>query len=307
MYGNLSQTIVKLPKFFHISSYLSSCETSKTRYREPPLLDTFSQIKKINSYLKRRYFRLNDHFKENAPYKDLNFNNNKRFISPLTKIKPIKNFNNYFIAENGDNKLKYLRNNSQLQIMPMNSNTLISNNNSSKDMINTNNINALENNRYSLLSKSINIEDKNNLSSINESQMNYNKNNDEIDESKTNLENNEDIRFKIYKKKLMEKKPKNLKELKEFLGFNYMDTKKFSLPKIRSIHKSISQDDLFKKSLDKKIESLTLIKPGVKNLLYRRNNIILKKDYDLLHKLYSKNKNNPLLIKKSNNACQECN
>ena len=304
MYGNLSQTIVKLPKFIHISSYLSLCESSKTRYREPPLLDTFSQIKKINSYLKRRYFRLNDHFKENAPYKDLNFNNNKRYISPLTKIKPRKIINNYFIAENSN---RFRKSNSQTQIMPKNPNTLISNNNSSKDMINTNNINILENNRYSLLSNTINIEDKNNLSSINESQMNNNKKNDEINESNANLDNNEDIRFKIYKKKLMEKKPKNLKELKEFLGFNYMDTKKFSLPKIKSIHKSISQDDLFKKSLDKKIESLTLIKPEVKNLLYRRNNIILKKDYDLLHKLYSKNKNNPLPIKKSNNACQECN
>ena len=305
MYGNLSQTIVKLPKFFHISSYLSLCESSKTRYREPPLLDTFSQIKKINSYLKRRYFRLNDHFKENAPYKDLNFNNNKRYISPLTKIKPRKIFNNYFIAENSN---RFRKSNSQTQIMPKNPNTLISNNNSSKDMINTNNINILENNRYSLLSNTINIEDKNNLSSINESQMNNNKNNDEINESNANLDNNEDIRFKIYKKKLIEKKPKNLKELKDYLDFNYMDNKKFSLPKIRSIHKSISQDDLFKKSLDKKIESLTLIKPGIKNFLYKRNNIILKKDYDLLHKLYIKNKgNNNLPHRNNNNTCLECN
>lgn len=307
MYGNLSQTIVKLPKFFHISSYLSSCESSKTRYREPPLLDTFSQIKKINSYLKKRYFRLNDHFKENAPYKDLNFNNNKRYISPLTKIKPINSFSNYFIPENL-HEMK--RNNSQIQVMPMNSNTLISNNSLSKDMANTNNINIIENNRYTLLSNTINVEDKNNLSSINESQMNNNKNNGEIDESNNNLDNNEDIKFKIYKKKLMEKKPKNLKELKEFLEFNFMDTsKKFSLPKIRSIHKSMSQDDLFKKSLDKKIESLTLIKPEFKNLLYKRNNIILKKDYDLLHKLYSKNKNkiNHLPVKNNSNTCLEYN
>ena len=305
MYGNLSQTVVKLPKFFHISTYLSSCETSKTRYREPPLLDTFSQIKKVNSYLKRRYFRLNDHFKENAPYKDLNFNNNKRYISPLTKIKPIKSYNNYFIAENAH---IFKRNNSQIQVLPMNSNPLISNNNSSKEMINTNNINALENNRYSLLSNTINIEDKNNLSSINESQTNNNnKNNGEIDENNKNIDGNENIRFNIYKKKLMEKKPKNLKELKEFLEFNYMDNKKFSLPKIRGIHKSISQDDLFKKSLDKKIESLTSIKPGIKNFLYKRNNIILKKDYDLLHKLYSKNNKNNLPIKNRNSAFLECN
>ena len=59
-----------------------------------------------------------------------------------------------------------------------------SNNNSSKDMINTNNINILENNRYKLLSNTINIEDKNNLLSINENQMNDDKNNDELDEYK---------------------------------------------------------------------------------------------------------------------------
>lgn len=47
----------------------------------------------------------------------------------------------------------------------------------------------------------------------------------------------------------MEKKPKNLKELKEFLGFNYMDTKNFLYQKLRvfinQYHKMIYSKNLW--------------------------------------------------------------
>ena len=91
MLGNLSQTVVKVPNFFNLLTKLSGPEFSKTRYREPPLIDTFSQLKRVNSQINKRYFRLNDHFKESAPYKYLNYNNNKRYISPISKI-PLRNF-----------------------------------------------------------------------------------------------------------------------------------------------------------------------------------------------------------------------
>ena len=87
---------------------------------------------------------------------------------------------------------------------------------------------------------------------------------------------------------LRDRKPNNLKELKEFLDIKYIDgTKKDALPKIKRIHKSMSQDDLFKKALNKKIQSLTVINADAKKSIYsRKKNMILKKDYDLLQKIY---------------------
>ena len=305
MYGNLSQTIVKIPNLFQISSVLPS-KLSKSRYREPPLLDTFSQIKKLNSHFNKRYFRLNDHFKENSPYKDLNYNNNKRYISPLSKLKPIKGLQSFLFYDLADNQNKIGRNNSQIQLIPntnINTNSIISNNiivnNNENNTININNVYSIdENNRYGL-SSTINIEDNNNLSDIQENQIK----DENIDEKNNTININENKKFQNFKKILMEKKPKNMKELKEFLNINYIkDIKKYSLPKIRPLHKSISQDDLFKKTLDKKIESLTMIKPEIKNSIYRRKkNIILKKDYDLFHKIYANYKNPQFPIRKNFN------
>ena len=339
MLGNLSQTVVKVPNFFNLLTKLSGPEFSKTRYREPPLIDTFSQLKRVNSQINKRYFRLNDHFKESAPYKYLNYNNNKRYISPISKL-PLRNFQSIFFSEYEfiNNSLK--KNNSQAQLIPKSKNISInSSNNISKDNtnrtspndINNNKINIkIENNRYDLLNP-VNPEE-NKISDINENIINNNidenkkeeVNNNEINEenkndenrnNENNLDNNindntnnevninenniDDEQKKVdkYMQKLRDKKPNNIEELKEFLDIKFMDeTKKTKtiLPKIRRFNKSISQDDLFKRTIDKKIESLTVIRPEVKNSIYtRKKNIILKRDYDLLQKIYNNHKNLP--------------
>ena len=301
MLGNLSQTIVQVPNFFQLLTKLSSKEFAKTRYREPPLLDTFSQLKNINSNLNKRYFRVNDHFKGNSPYKDLNYNNNKRYMSPVTKLMK-RTFEKFLCLEidREDFKRNLNRNHSQAQI--------IQNNN-------------IENNRYDL-QNNLNDEEKNklddNLNNNNEinneiinennkieenndenNNLNINSNNDVKDDEKNNEnndnednikdDNNEKKRIQKYITKLQNKRPKNVKELKEFLDNRYMEEKKKSiLPKIKGMNKSLSQDDLFKKTIEKKIESLTMIKPEVKYSIYkRRKNIMLKKDYDLLQKIYA--------------------
>ena len=70
--------------------------------------------------------------------------------------------------------------------------------------------------------------------------------------------------------------------------------------KIRGINKSFSQEDLFKKTIHKKLESLTIIRPEIKSSIYRRKkNIILKKDYDLFQKFKLKNKNYYLHFRES--------
>ena len=288
MYGNLSQTIIKIPKMFNILSNLSSSRFLKARYREPPLLDTFSQLKNVNSCLNHRYFRVNDHFKENSPYKDLNYNNNKRYISPISKLDPISPFQNFIFSDypKYNNTLK--RNNSQILLMPIkNSITIHSNKTITKDNLNNNNSNYIniekkyiENNRYNNWEEKINISDKNNF----ENNLEEKNNEISIEEEKKKLND--------YINKLINKKPTNIKELRELLDMKYSKEEKKKFPKISGVHKSMSQDDLFIKTLDKKIESLTMIKPETKNSIYRRQkNIILKRDYDLLQKIYVKHNN----------------
>ena len=307
MLGNLSQTIVKVPTFFHLLAKLSSKEFKNTRYREPPLIDTFSQLKKINHKKYHRYFKLNEHFKETAPYKDLNYNNNKRYISPVTKL-PIRSFHQFLFSEYDDFNPKLKRNISQEQII---SNSKFNPINLSNNINNDNNI-KIENNRYNI-SNEINKED-NKHQDKNEEQLNNKENNNEIDNKEVNNdeENNEqnndvdDEQKKIekYLQKLRKIKPNNLKELREYLDIKYMDDSKKNinvLPKIRRMNKSLSQDDLFKQTIDKKIESLTTIKPEIRNSIYERaKNIMLKRDYDLLHKVYANHKKFHFKHKKNN-------
>ena len=59
MYGNLSKTIVTVPKSFHLSAHITSSTLAENRYKEPTIYDTFSHLRKINSRPNNRYFRLN--------------------------------------------------------------------------------------------------------------------------------------------------------------------------------------------------------------------------------------------------------
>ena len=329
MLGNLSQTVVQVPEFFHLLTKLSSKEFTKTRYREPPLLDTFSQLQYINKNPNKNYFRVKDHFKDNSPYKDLNYNNNKRYLSSVNKLKK-RSFEEFFILEKKDFSKKLKRNNSQAQII-----TNINNNsiNSSKEiLIKNNSINNIENNRYNLpdiLNKEGNNKflNGNEIKNINENIEKNDTNNENKNNNDKNIDNNGNIiinndiksveknnddeiiieddneekkRIKKYIQQLQSKKPNNIKELKEYLEIKYIQKQKENiLPKIKGMHHSISQEDLFKRTIERKIDSLTMIKPEIKNSIYRRKkNIILKKDYDILHKKYANNSNFPFLLRK---------
>ena len=152
-----------------------------------------------------------------------------------------------------------------------------------------------ENKRYDIINDNqIKYDDINQSKKINDNNdfiNNINSNNDDNDEEK---------KIQKYLKKLRDKKPKNIKELKELLDMKYLEEKKKNkLPIIRSLHMSISQDDLFKKTIDKKIESFTMIRPEIKNSIFRRKkNFIFQKDYDLFKKI---NANHPFRAKNNNN------
>ena len=98
----------------------------------------------------------------------------------------------------------------------------------------------------------------------------------------------------------MENRPKNYKEINNFLDIKFTDEtkKKQILPKIGRVPNSISQDDLFKKTMTLKLASLSMIRPEVKEGLFKRKkNMILKRDYDLIRRIYNVRKKLPFHLK----------
>ena len=316
MYGNLSKTIVSVPNAFHLSAHLIGITVPENKYKIQTINDTFSYLNNIKYRPNNRYFRLSEHFKENSPYRDLNFNNNRRYISPLV-IRPSISLNKLLFPKNSNNNLRIKKSISQDQLIS-NTNTLNLSKTLSKEITKENNIdnynysnqfvNIMDNTTKENInnnSKSNISEEKNSLTKINEynniEQNSINNNTIHEEIHSKNSEEEEKTRQENYFKKLEENKPHNLSQLKKFLEMKYTDeTKKINfLPKIRGgVPDSISQDDLFKQTLNSKLASLRMIKPKVKEGIFKRKkNMIMKRDYDLIKRIYNVRKTLPYYLK----------
>ena len=316
MYGNLSKTIVSVPNAFHLSAHLIGITVPENKYKIQTINDTFSYLNNIKYRPNNRYFRLSEHFKENSPYRDLNFNNNRRYISPLV-IRPSISLNKLLFPKNSNNNLRIKKSISQDQLIS-NTNTLNLSKTLSKEITKENNIdnynysnqfvNIMDNTTKENInnnSKSNISEEKNSLTKINENnnieQNSINNNTIHEETHSKNSEEEEKTRQENYFKKLEENKPHNLSQLKKFLEMKYTEeTKKINfLPKIRGgVPNSISQDDLFKQTLNSKLASLRMIKPKVKEGIFKRKkNMIMKRDYDLIKRIYNVRKTLPFYLK----------
>ena len=316
MYGNLSKTIVSVPNAFHLSAHLIGITVPENKYKIQTINDTFSYLNNIKYRPNNRYFRLSEHFKENSPYRDLNFNNNRRYISPLV-IRPSISLNKLLFPKNSNNNLRIKKSISQDQLIS-NTNTLNLSKTLSKEITKENNIdnynysnqfvNIMDNTTKENInnnSKNNISEEKNSLTKINEynniEQNSINNNTINEETRSKNSEEEEKTRQENYFKKLEENKPHNLSQLKKFLEMKYTDeTKKINfLPKIRGgVPDSISQDDLFKQTLNTKLASLRMIKPKVKEGIFKRKkNMIMKRDYDLIKRIYNVRKTLPYYLK----------
>ena len=315
MYGNLSKTIVSVPNAFHLSAHLIGITVPENKYKIQTINDTFSYLNNIKYRPNNRYFRLSEHFKENSPYRDLNFNNNRRYISPLV-IRPSISLNKLLFPKNSNNNLRIKKSISQEQLIS-NTNTLNLSKTLSKEITKENNIdnynysnqfvNIMDNTTKENInnnSKSNISEEKNSLTKINENnnieQNSINNNTIHEETHSKNSEEEEKTRQENYFKKLEENKPHNLSQLKKYLELKYTDeSKKINfLPKIQRVPNSISQDDLFKQTLNSKLASLRMIKPKVKEGIFKRKkNMIMKRDYDLIKRIYNVRKTLPYYLK----------
>lgn len=315
MYGNLSKTIVSVPNAFHLSAHLIGITVPENKYKIQTINDTFSYLNNIKYRSNNRYFRLSEHFKENSPYKDLNFNNNRRYISPLV-IRPSISLNKLLFPKKLNINKRIKKSISQDQLIS-NTNTLNLSKTLNKEITKENNydnfnhsnqfVNIMDNiTKENLNNNSKNnlSEEKNSLTKINEfntlEQHSINNNTIHEETNSKNSEEEEKTRQENYFKKLEENKPHNLSQLKKFLEMKYTDeTKKINfLPKIRGgVPDSISQDDLFKQTLNSKLASLRMIKPKVKEGIFKRKkNMIMKRDYDLIKRIYNVRKSLPFYL-----------
>ena len=313
MYGNLSKTIVSVPNAFNISAHLTGLTLYDNKYKHQTINGTFSYLNKIKLRANNGYFKLSEHFKENSPYMDLNFNNNRRYISPLV-TKPSINLNDLLFPKNINNNQKIRKSISQSQLISKASSlnmSKIMDKEITKEANADNNvrpiINIIDNTTKDNINnkQEINLsETKNTLTKINEFLPieENTKNNNTINEENysKNSEEEEKSRQENYFKKLEENKPHNLAQLKKFLEIKYIDdSKKINfLPKIRRVTESISQDDLFKQTLISKLASLRMIKPKVKEGIFKRKkNMIMKRDYDLIKRIYNVRKTLPYYLR----------
>ena len=313
MYGNLSKTIVSVPNAFNISAHLTGLTLYDNKYKHQTINGTFSYLNKIKLRANNGYFKLSEYFKENSPYMDLNFNNNRRYISPLV-TKPSINLNDLLFPKNINNNQKIRKSVSQSQLISKASSLNVSkimDKEITKEANADNNvhpiINIIDNTTKDNINnkQEINLsETKNTLTKINEFLPieENTKNNNTINEENysKNSEEEEKSRQENYFKKLEENKPHNLAQLKKFLEIKYIDdSKKINfLPKIRRVTESISQDDLFKQTLISKLASLRMIKPKVKEGIFKRKkNMIMKRDYDLIKRIYNVRKTLPYYLR----------
>ena len=315
MYGNLSKTIVSVPNAFHLSAHLTGLTVPENKYKIQTINDTFSYLNNIKYRPNNRYFRLSEHFKENSPYRDLNFNNNRRYISPLV-IRPSISLDKLLFPKTLNNNLKIKKSISQDQLISI-TNSLNLSKTISKEITKENNndnynysnqfINIMDNTTKENINNNSKInlnEEKNSLTKINEynpiEQNSINNNTIHEETHSKNSEEEEKTRQENYFKKLEENKPHNLSQLKKYLELKYTDeSKKINfLPKIQRVPNSISQDDLFKQTLNSKLASLRMIKPKVKEGIFKRKkNMIMKRDYDLIKRIYNVRKTLPYYLK----------
>jgi hypothetical protein len=278
------------------------------KYKHQTINGIFSYLNKIKLRANNGYFKLSEHFKENSPYMDLNFNNNRRYISPFS-IKSSLSLNDLLFSKTKNVNQKIRKSISQEQLTTK-TNSLNFSKTINREISKDNSIENLLNPNFNIIDNVINEynnnrQEKNNLTKINEiSPVEENtKNNINIIKEESYSKNSEEEEKKgqeRYFKKLEENKPHNLSELKKFLEMKYTDvTKKiYFLPKIRRPIDSISQDDLFKQTLNFKLASLKLIKPQVKEGLFKRKkNLIMKRDYDLIKRIYNVRKSLPFYLR----------
>ena len=269
MLGNLSKILIKAPNFFNNSSLNPIKEFGK--YNKRSNSNLFNQNKIIHSQkcdFRNIYFRERDFWLNNYE-PDINFNHNRR--SPFSlKNYPLKKL----VSKN-------------IQIINPESKT---------------NFNTITNTKkkYCLTDKRVSKNDKSdNLNIYNKLNMNTidPQNNDFINEIRLKTESNQIINRRRFNLNIDNEKITNMiaDKIKKNENGKRSNNKHICISEFPDIYKSLkSQENLFQDRLDKKFNSLKLIKPEIKEQLKtKKRSMVGRQDYLKFQKQFNSGFQNP--------------
>ena len=285
MFGNLSKSLIKAPHYFNNIVDMEQNQLSKISRNN--LLDTYSNIKKVNSRSSNyRYFKERDFLKKNLIL-DLNYNNNfRKEVAPQVRTNHCISFEEFIFGNSNINT---------------NNNTK----NITKQSLYKTNISNRENDtKRSHLNKS--VEPKISPISTNKQFKNFLEekliSKDSIeefnDQVKINIDNLIDrinqntLKLNSFDNKFGKNGKNRIDNLKEYINRNTVVEPPVKL-KFPDMDVK-SQDTLYRETMDKKMNSLSMISPKIKEQLKSKNRVFASgKDFYRYNNSYSMYKQNP--------------
>ena len=285
MFGNLSKSLIKAPHYFNNIVDMEQNQLSKISRNN--LLDTYSNIKKVNSRSSNyRYFKERDFLKKNLIL-DLNYNNNfRKEVAPQVRTNHCISFEEFIFGNSNINT---------------NNNTK----NITKQSLYKTNISNRENDtKRSHLNKS--VEPKISPISTNKQFKNFLEekliSKDSIeefnDQVKINIDNLIDrinqntLKLNSFDNKFGKNGKNRIDNLKEYINRNTVVEPPVKL-KFPDMDVK-SQDTLYRETMDKKMNSLSMISPKIKEQLKSKNRVFAsEKDFYRYNNSYSMYKQNP--------------
>ena len=285
MLGNLSKTLIKAPHYFN-----NNVDTEPTQYSKiskENLLDTYSNLRKLktrNNAL--RYFKEKDFIKRNLRL-DLNYNNNfRKEITPHVRTKHCISFEE-FIFGNSNNNSKIITKESFLKANKINT---------ANKMKTTNKSNTAKS--FDSKKNSFSVKGDKYQDFLDKNLINKNKIEEYNIQIKTNIDNlirkinDNSLNIKQIRNKFDKKGKNRIENLKEYINRNTVVEApvKLKFPEINIK----SNDTLYMEAMDQKINSLSMIKPKIKEQLKSKNRVFVsEKDYYRYNNSYAMYKKNP--------------
>ena len=257
MFGNLSKILIKAPVFFN------NDKKPLEKIPEENTIDPFYQIKNIKIRNKKHnniYFKEKDFWTKNIKL-DMNFNHNKRLLRKLhlspndNRIEEYEKGKNNFIEKNGEHRdINCYNKKRDFSNVTMN-----------------NRIKTIRDKKNLNIYKKIFLLNKNN---INDADITL-----KTETNKMNATNEKRDKIKKNKTLILNRYNTEVNDTNQYTKENELDKKEiYKFPKnIKSIR---SQESLFQDNIDKKLISLILVKPKVKEQLKSINrSMVGQRDY----------------------------
>lgn len=282
MFGNLSKTLIKAPHYFN--NNIDTDPNNDTKKSREFLLDTYSNIRQLNTRnYNYRYFKERDFVKKNLSL-DLNYNNNyRKKINPTVITNKCISFEE-FISGNSKNTSQIVTKKSLYKTNKSNITNLTNKSNMAKSVDEKNTHFSNQKEKFqNFLEK--NLINKNSIEDFNK-QVESNINNLIVKLSQNSLN------FNQKEDKIEKRRISRIENLKRYINKNTVVEPPVKI-KFPDIYVK-SNDTLYREAMDKKMNSLSMVSPKIKEQLKSKNRVFASgKDFYRYNNYYNMYKQNP--------------